>query len=79
MRKPDPKIYRMYLDMARLKPDRVLFVDDRIKNVQAAALLGLQTALFAARGPDVDPSIVCCENFSEVQDLCRKLWSRGCA
>jgi HAD superfamily hydrolase (TIGR01509 family) len=75
VRKPDPKIYQMYLDIARLKPDRVLFVDDRIKNVQAAARVGLQTALFAAREPDLDRNIVCCENFNEVQDLCRKLWS----
>jgi putative hydrolase of the HAD superfamily len=75
VRKPDPKIYQMYLDIARLKPDRVLFVDDRIKNVRAAARVGLQTALFAARGPDLDRNIVCCESFNEVRDLCRKLWS----
>ena len=75
VRKPDPKIYQMYLDMARLKPDRVLFVDDRIKNVRAAARVGLHIALFAARGPDLDRDIVCCENFNEFRDLCRKLQS----
>jgi HAD superfamily hydrolase (TIGR01509 family) len=75
VRKPDPKIYQMYLDVAHLEPEHVLFVDDRIKNIRAAALVGFQTALFAARGPDVDPDVVCCENFNEVQALCRKLWA----
>ncbi len=51
-RKPDERIYRAFLDAARLTADRVLFVDDRTANVQAAAALGFSTILvdFAGTG-----------------------------
>jgi putative hydrolase of the HAD superfamily len=49
--KPDPAIYEACLDRLKVPPARVLFVDDRLENVEAAAQLGWQTLHFT--GEDV--------------------------
>lgn len=46
LRKPDPKIYVHLLRDLDVHPSRVIFVDDRAKNLDAAAELGIQTVLF---------------------------------
>jgi putative hydrolase of the HAD superfamily len=43
VRKPDPKIYKIALDITRQKPQEVLFIDDRLENIQSAREAGLQT------------------------------------
>jgi putative hydrolase of the HAD superfamily len=41
LRKPDPRIYRVALDVLQRDPEEVVFVDDRAENVAAAASLGI--------------------------------------
>lgn len=45
-RKPSLEIYRHMLHDLNVAPDDVLFVDDRAKNLHAAAELGIQTVYF---------------------------------
>ena len=44
--KPDPAIYYLALDRFKLRPDQVLFVDDRAVNVAAAEAVGMEAHLF---------------------------------
>ncbi|MFD7033385.1 HAD family hydrolase [Streptomyces sp. NPDC059917] len=44
--KPEPGAYRWSLNSLDLEPDRVLFVDDRAENIEAARALGLHGHLF---------------------------------
>lgn len=44
--KPDPGIYKMCLSRLGVEPNRALFVDDRLENIDAAARLGIQTFHF---------------------------------
>lgn len=46
MAKPDPDIFRLALRRVGLSPEKVLFVDDKERNVNAAASLGFQTHVF---------------------------------
>jgi FMN phosphatase YigB (HAD superfamily) len=43
-RKPDEHIYRFALNSLAVPAERVLFVDDRVRNLDAAARLGMNTA-----------------------------------
>jgi putative hydrolase of the HAD superfamily len=43
MRKPDPAIYRLTCDRLGVAPERCLFIDDLLCNVEAAEALGMQT------------------------------------
>jgi putative hydrolase of the HAD superfamily len=40
--KPDPRFYTVALERTGLDPGRVVFIDDRAENVEAAARLGLE-------------------------------------
>ncbi len=44
--KPDPTIYRVCLDALGCQPQRTLFFDDRLNNVEAARELGMEAHLF---------------------------------
>lgn len=44
--KPDPRIYRLAADLAGVRPDRCLFVDDNEENVTAAVALGMRGVHF---------------------------------
>jgi putative hydrolase of the HAD superfamily len=44
--KPDPAIFRRCVSELGLPPSRVLFVDDRSENVEAAQALGFETVVF---------------------------------
>jgi FMN phosphatase YigB (HAD superfamily) len=46
MRKPDPAIYLYLLEKSGFGPGKTAFVDDRLKNVEAANSLGIATVLF---------------------------------
>jgi 2-haloacid dehalogenase len=46
--KPDPEYFRRALDRFGLRPDEVLFVDDREVNTKAAQELGMAAVLFAS-------------------------------
>ncbi|WP_416972610.1 HAD family hydrolase [Streptomyces sp. 4F14] len=39
--KPDPRIYRLAAELAGVAPERCLFVDDTLENVEAAQALGM--------------------------------------
>jgi putative hydrolase of the HAD superfamily len=41
LRKPDRKIYQVALDVLQRDPEGVVFIDDRVENVAAAASLGI--------------------------------------
>jgi putative hydrolase of the HAD superfamily len=43
MRKPDPEIYRLTCTLLGVAPERCLFIDDLLCNVEAAEALGMQT------------------------------------
>jgi putative hydrolase of the HAD superfamily len=47
--KPDPAIYEQCLDGLGTAPDRTLFLDDRIANVQGAEVLGMRAIQFLDR------------------------------
>ncbi len=51
IRKPDPQIYAHLLSDLHADPGRVVFVDDRTKNLDPAAELGIQTVHYDAAGP----------------------------
>jgi putative hydrolase of the HAD superfamily len=45
-RKPDPAIYRTMLNRSGYLPCNMLFVDDRLRNIESAAELGIAAILF---------------------------------
>lgn len=50
LRKPDPRIFECVLDELSLPAEAVVFVDDRVENVQAAESIGMVG--LQAEGPD---------------------------
>ncbi|KND40400.1 HAD family hydrolase [Streptomyces acidiscabies] len=44
--KPDPRIYRLAVELAGVPPERCLFVDDTLENIEAAQALGMSTVHF---------------------------------
>ncbi|MBR5349199.1 MAG: HAD family phosphatase [Lachnospiraceae bacterium] len=46
MLKPDPEIYKAFLDRYGLKAEECLFIDDRTDNVNGAAQVGMNTFRF---------------------------------
>mmetsp|Transcript_5608 Transcript_5608/g.9691 ORF Transcript_5608/g.9691 Transcript_5608/m.9691 type:complete len:217 (-) Transcript_5608:29-679(-) len=44
--KPDPDIYKQFLAQSGLQPSECIFVDDKLKNVEAAQALGFQGIRF---------------------------------
>ena len=46
LKKPDPKIYQLLLDRYSVDSTRSVFIDDSLRNVQAAQQLGIQAIHF---------------------------------
>jgi HAD superfamily hydrolase (TIGR01509 family) len=46
--KPDPEIYRMMLEKIDLIPERTLFIDDFIENIDGAKAVGMHALLFTS-------------------------------
>jgi HAD superfamily hydrolase (TIGR01509 family) len=46
VRKPDAAIYQAALDILGRPPERILFIDDRIENVNGALNAGMQAIQF---------------------------------
>jgi putative hydrolase of the HAD superfamily len=44
--KPDPRIYRLLFSRFGLVPEECLFIDDRMKNIEGAEAVGMQSLLF---------------------------------
>lgn len=50
MRKPFPEFYQLILDRFNLTPEETLFIDDNLRNVQAAKDMGIQCIRFETAG-----------------------------
>jgi putative hydrolase of the HAD superfamily len=50
MRKPDPRLYRLAVDLSRTPADHVLVVDDRPEFTELAAAIGLRSLRFESLG-----------------------------
>jgi 2-haloacid dehalogenase len=48
MRKPYPEFYHVLLKRFDVKPEEALFIDDSLRNIKAAAELGIETIRFIA-------------------------------
>jgi putative hydrolase of the HAD superfamily len=46
LRKPDPKVYELLLKTLNLPAQEVIFVDDKLENIEAAKKLGIDAILF---------------------------------
>lgn len=46
MRKPDPAFFQILLDRYHLKAEEVLFIDDNLRNVEAARKMGVDSIRF---------------------------------
>ena len=63
MSKPDPEIYRLYLTRLSaatgddVRPDSILFVDDKAENVAAACGLGMHGFVFPSRIGTMDDAL----------------------
>lgn len=50
-RKPFPEFYHRLLDRYNVNPARALFIDDSLRNIKAAAALGINTIHFTGADP----------------------------
>lgn len=57
-RKPDERLYRVFLESTGLAAEEFVFVDDRLVNVRAAAKLGFTTVLVNFGGSQDEPGSV---------------------
>ena len=57
--KPDPRAYRMALDLLKVDAASILFVDDQPRNVAGASALGLNAVFFDLGQPDACFDSVC--------------------
>lgn len=46
MKKPAPEFYQRLLDRYTVRPEEALFIDDSLRNIKAAAAMGIQTVHF---------------------------------
>ena len=46
MKKPAPEFYKLLLNRYHVKAEEALFIDDNLRNIHAAALLGIKTIHF---------------------------------
>lgn len=46
VRKPEPEIFNLALDIVQTPPDQCVFIDDRPLNVECAELVGINSILF---------------------------------
>jgi len=46
MRKPYPEFYQVLLDRFHVRPEEALFIDDNLRNIQAAAGMGIKSIQF---------------------------------
>lgn len=48
IRKPDPEIFQYALSLSESKAQETVFIDDSVKNIEAAQKLGIHTILFSS-------------------------------
>ena len=72
-RKPEPAIYELLLAKADVPPSRIVFVDDKPRNLAAAAEFGIRTVQFTASPgieAEYDPAVA---SFAELDEWLRRL------
>ena len=69
MRKPLLEIYRLCIDRLDVEPEQVLFIDDRARNLDSAAEVGMSTVLFDRTGTIPTLRHVAVRSFSQILDL----------
>jgi FMN phosphatase YigB (HAD superfamily) len=69
VRKPDQAIYERLLQEVRVEPAEILFVDDRVRNLDTAAALGMEAVLFAADGSSAASEHRVVTNFQDLYAL----------
>lgn len=57
-RKPEKKAFDFVLDRIKIGPDKVLFFDDRLENVEAARSLGMKAEVIASSPDDLKKSLI---------------------
>ncbi len=67
-RKPDAAIYRELISQTGLPAENLIFVDDRSKNLDAAAALGFQTVQFGQTTPKPSRHLTATD-FSQVLEI----------
>src|SRR5438034_961428 len=72
-RKTNPAIYRSVLEQTRTDAHDILFVDDRLPNLNAAAVLVLQTIFFGPRVSATPTHHRVAENFNDLLSIISKL------
>ncbi len=65
--KPDNRLFNMILDGLHQPASECCYIDDREKNLKAAALLGMQVILFNRRNVTFDGNII--YDFKELEEL----------
>lgn len=48
LKKPDPAIYHLILSRYDIKPQDAVFIDDNLRNIEAAKAIGIQSILFVS-------------------------------
>lgn len=46
LKKPQPEIYQILMSQTSIKAEQILFIDDKLENLQAAYQLGIKTVYF---------------------------------
>jgi HAD superfamily hydrolase (TIGR01509 family) len=56
-KKPDPKAYRLLLKILNFPAEKIVFIDDKIENIEAAKALGIDAILFESE-PQIKAELV---------------------
>jgi FMN phosphatase YigB (HAD superfamily) len=67
-RKPDRSIYEILIKRIGKKPNEIIFVDDRIRNLETASILGMQTILFTSNKENETNKYVTAHNVIELKE-----------
>jgi putative hydrolase of the HAD superfamily len=60
LHKPQPEIFRLAIDLLQLPASEIIFIDDRIANVQAASAVGLNAIHYAANPDALREELIAC-------------------
>jgi HAD superfamily hydrolase (TIGR01509 family) len=71
LRKPAPAIYELLIDRLKCKANGILFVDDNIRNLDAAERKGIGTVLFNSSGRVITGKHKVASSFKKLGELVR--------
>lgn len=69
LRKPDTKIYELFLERSGAKPEDCIFIDDRDKNLVAAMKLGIKGVKFLRDEVDSKIDMPKIKSFKELENV----------